>query len=316
LIGSERRDTAGYPGTEASIHSGANEQMSNDSGLAMTTKTHYDLHLVSDSSGETVTNIARACLVQYPDADVTEHFWWLVRTPGQLTRVIAGLKAAPGLVIYTMLDPTMRATLEQACREARIPTVSALDPVMQALGRTFKQQAKSDIGKQHAMDEGYFSRIDAMHFAMQHDDGQSMDTLHGADIVLVGVSRTSKTPTCMYLANRGYKVGNIPLVPGQIIGDEILKSERPLFVGLTREPKSLSDIRQSRLRLMKEDRGESYADVERVREEIAESRRLFARMSWPVIDVTRRSIEETAATIIQLYNQRQDGLAQTASTSS
>jgi regulator of PEP synthase PpsR (kinase-PPPase family) len=272
----------------------------------MNDRPHFDLHLVSDSSGETVTNIARACLVQYPDVEVTEHFWWLVRTPGQLIRVITGLKSAPGLVIFTLLDNAMRATLENACRELRMPAVSALDPVMQALGRTFKQQAKTDIGKQHVMDEGYFSRIDAMHFAMQHDDGQSMETLEGADIVLVGVSRTSKTPTCMYLANRGFKVGNIPLVPGQTVPDYVLAATKPLFVGLTREPKSLSDIRQSRLRLMKDDRGEQYADVDIVREEIADSRRLFTRMGWPVIDVTRRSIEETAATIIQLFNQKYD----------
>lgn len=272
----------------------------------MNDRPHFDLHLVSDSSGETVTNIARACLVQYPDVEVTEHFWWLVRTPGQLSRVITGLKSAPGLVIFTLLDNAMRATLENVCRELRMPAVSALDPVMQALGRTFKQQAKTDIGKQHVMDEGYFSRIDAMHFAMQHDDGQSMETLEGADIVLVGVSRTSKTPTCMYLANRGFKVGNIPLVPGQTVPDYVLAATKPLFVGLTREPKSLSDIRQSRLRLMKDDRGEQYADVDIVREEIADSRRLFTRMGWPVIDVTRRSIEETAATIIQLFNQKYD----------
>ena len=272
----------------------------------MNDRQHFDLHLVSDSSGETVTNIARACLVQYPDANVTEHFWWLVRTPGQLTRVIAGIKNTPGLVIFTLLDSVMRATLEQACRDLRVPAVSALDPVMQALSRHFQQQAKTDIGKQHVMDESYYSRIDAMHFAMQHDDGQSMDTMDGADIILVGVSRTSKTPTCMYLANRGYRVANIPLVPGQTVPDHLLVATRPLFVGLTREPKSLSDIRQSRLRIMKDDRGDSYADVDNIREEIAESRRLFARQNWPVIDVTRRSIEETAASIIQLFNQRQD----------
>lgn len=272
----------------------------------MNNRPHFNIHLVSDSSGETVTNIAHACLVQYPDAEVTEHYWWLVRTPGQLRRVIVSLKTAPGLVIFTLLDNAMRARLENNCRELRMPAVSALDPVMLALGRAFKQQAKTDIGKQHVMDEGYFSRIDAMHFAMQHDDGQSMETLESADIVLVGVSRTSKTPTCMYLANRGFRVGNIPLVPGQTVPDYVLAATKALFVGLTREPKSLSDIRQSRLRLMKDDRSEQYADVDIVREELADSRRLFTRMGWPVIDVTRRSIEETAATIIQLLNQRRD----------
>ena len=174
----------------------------------------FNLHLVSDSSGETVTNIARACLVQYPGTAVTEHFWWLVRTTGQMGRVLEGIRGAPGLVIYTLLNSEIRVLLEKSCRDLRIPAVSALDPVMQALGRYFKREAGAEIGRQHVMDEDYFHRIDAMHFTMQHDDGQSMETMGDADIILVGVSRTSKTPTCMYLANRGYKVANIPLVQG------------------------------------------------------------------------------------------------------
>jgi hypothetical protein len=264
----------------------------------------FNLHLVSDSSGETVTNIARACLVQYEGTPVNEHTWWLVRTPGQMGRVIEGIRQAPGLVIYTLLNSEVRRLLEQACRDIKIPAVSALDPVMQALGRYFKREASSEIGRQHILDDGYFQRIDAMHFAMQHDDGQSMATMVDADIILIGVSRTSKTPTCMYLANRGYKVANIPLVPGMSLPEDIIHAPHPLIVGLTREPKSLSDIRQSRLRIMNETRGENYANIDNVREEVAESRRLFTKHGWPVIDVTRRSIEETAATIIQLHHQR------------
>ncbi|MBX7198381.1 MAG: kinase/pyrophosphorylase [Rhodospirillaceae bacterium] len=264
----------------------------------------YNLHLVSDSSGETVTNIARACLVQYGDVHVTEHYWWLVRTPGQMNRVIDGIKAAPGLVVFTLLDGKVRALLEQACRDLKMPYISAMDPVMQAFSRFFGKQAGGEVGKQHVLDDGYFQRIDAMQFTVQHDDGQSLATMTEADIILIGVSRTSKTPTCMYLANRGLKVGNIPLVPGITLPDEIIAATKPLFVGLTREPKSLSDIRQSRLRIMNETRGEGYADIEKVKEEIADSRRLFSKHGWAVIDVTRRSIEETAATIIQLYNQR------------
>jgi regulator of PEP synthase PpsR (kinase-PPPase family) len=270
----------------------------------MTTKATYNLHLVSDSSGETVTNVARACLVQYEDVEVTEHFWWLVRTPGQMNRVIEGIKTAPGLVVFTLLDEKVRNQLEHACRQMQIPHVSAIDSVMQALSRYFERQAASEIGKQHTMDEGYFNRIDAMHFTMAHDDGQSIESMGEADIILVGVSRTSKTPTCMYLANRGFKVANIPLVPGIQLPDSIIEDQRPLFVGLTREPKSLSDIRQSRLRIMNEDRTMSYADLDNVREELADARRIFAKHNWPVIDVTRRSIEETAATIVQLFNQR------------
>lgn len=264
----------------------------------------YNLHLVSDSSGETVSGIARACLVQYDEDSVTEHFWWLVRTPGQMNRVIDGVKAAPGLVIFTLLDPAIRGPLEQACRDLGVPCVSALDPVMNALGSMFEREGGHEIGRQHNLDDDYFDRIEAMHYAMAHDDGQSVPSLTTADIVLVGVSRTSKTPTCMYLANRGFRAGNIPLVPGVELPEDVLASKKPLFVGLTREPKSLTDIRQSRLRLMNEDRGMDYADVERVKEEVASSRRLFRKHGWPVIDVTRKSIEETAASIIQLYNER------------
>jgi regulator of PEP synthase PpsR (kinase-PPPase family) len=270
----------------------------------MTDRDVYNLHLVSDSSGETVTNIARACLVQYENVEVTEHFWWLVRTTGQMNRVIEGIKNAPGLVVFTLLDNGVRALLEQACRDLRVPHVSAIDPVMQAFSRFFERQALSEIGKQHVLDDDYFHRIDAMHFAVRHDDGQSLSTVGDADMILIGVSRTSKTPTCMYLANRGFKAANIPLVPGFVLPDEIASAAKPLFVGLTREPKSLTDIRQSRLRIMNEERSSGYADLDVVREEIAEARRLFVKHNWSVIDVTRRSIEETAATIIQLYNQR------------
>ena len=267
--------------------------------------TVFNLHLVSDSSGETVSGIARACLVQYDKEEVTEHFWWLVRTKGQMSRVIDGIKAAPGLVIFTLLDPTTRGPLEQACRDLGVPCVSALDPVMTALGSWFDKEGGHEIGRQHNLDDEYFDRIEAMHFAMAHDDGQSLSGLVNADIVLIGVSRTSKTPTCMYLANRGFRTGNIPLVPGVSLPEDVIASQRPFFVGLTREPKSLTDIRQTRLRLMNnEERGTDYADVDLVKEEVASARRLFRKHNWPVIDVTRKSIEETAASIIQLYNER------------
>lgn len=267
------------------------------------TDQNYDLHLVSDSSGETVSGIARACLVQYDEEAVTEHFWWLVRTPGQMNRVIDGIKAAPGLVVFTLLDPKIRSLLEQACRDIGVPCVSTLDPVMDALAKMFNRQGDHEIGRQHNLDDEYFDRIEAMHYAMAHDDGQNLEGLAAADVVLLGVSRTSKTPTCMYLANRGLRAGNIPLVPGIEVPESVWSSQKPLFVGLTREPKSLTDIRQSRLRLMNEDRGMDYADVDLVKEEVAASRRLFRKHGWSVIDVTRKSIEETAASIIQLYNE-------------
>jgi regulator of PEP synthase PpsR (kinase-PPPase family) len=251
-----------------------------------------------------VTTIARACLVQYENVEVKEHFWGLVRTSRQMKRVIEGIKRSPGLVVFTLLNHEIRGQLERPCRQLHIPCVAALDSAMQAFSNFFDQTARSEIGKQHTLDDGYFRRIDAMHFAVQHDDSQSMRTMTDADIILVGVSRTSKTPTCLYLANRGLWAGNIAVVRGVSVSDDIASAQKPLFVGLTREPKSLSDIRQSRLRIMNDDQSQGYADLDKVREEVVASRRLFAKYGWSVIDVTRKSIEETAAIIIQLYNQR------------
>jgi regulator of PEP synthase PpsR (kinase-PPPase family) len=156
------------------------------------------------------------------------------------------------------------------------------------------------------LDAEYFARIDAMHFTLAHDDGQLLDGLDDADVVLVGVSRTSKTPTCMYLANRGVKAANIPLIPGLPAPPELLASRRPLIVGLTKEPKSLTDIRRTRLRFLNQIDDTDYADEERVKDEVADARRLFARQGWPVIDVTRRSIEEAAATILQMLTARRE----------
>ena len=271
----------------------------------MTSNGQFNLHLVSDASGETVSSVARACLVQYPDVEVTHHLWWLVRTKGQIERVVEGIRSAPGLVIFTLLDEATRSHLETACRDLGVPCVSALDPVMLALRSFLNREATQEIGRQHTLDTEYFERIEAMHFALEHDDGQSMGSLHNADIVVLGVSRTSKTPTCMYLANKGFRAGNIPLVPGLELPDTLTSHTKPFFVGLTRDPKSLTDIRQNRLRIMNEDRALDYADVDKVREEVASARRLFSKHKWPVIDVTRKSIEETAASIMQLYADKQ-----------
>jgi regulator of PEP synthase PpsR (kinase-PPPase family) len=269
---------------------------------------NHNLHLVSDSSGETVSGIMRACLVQYDEEKVTEHFWWLIRTQGQMNRVLEGIRANPGLVIFTLLDVDTKQLLETECRRLAIPYVSALDPVMTALQKYFNKAGGHEIGRQHNLTDDYFDRIEAMHFALQHDDGQCLSTLPSADIILLGVSRTSKTPTCMYLANKGFKVGNIPLVPGFTLSNDMFSDSTALIVGLTREPKSLSDIRQNRLRLMNENKGIEYADVDSVKLEVATSKRLFGKHGWPIIDVTRKSIEETAASIIQLYNSRLDRL--------
>lgn len=263
----------------------------------------HHVHLVSDATGETLSSVMRACLVQFEGIAVTQHRWWLVRSQGQVERVAAGVQRTPGMVIFTVVDPDIRKALEDRCQGLGVPVVSLLDPVMEALSRQFALKGRQQPGRQHTLDEGYFDRIEAMHFALALDDGQSRERLREAEVILVGVSRTSKTPTCMFLANKGIRAANVPLVPGIDPPEELFSlpppdKGGPLVVGLTREPKSLSDIRRTRLRVMKEDRDSAYADVDSVQREVTEARRLFARMGWLALDVTRRSIEEVAATVM------------------
>lgn len=261
------------------------------------------LHLVSDSSGETVSSIARACLVQFEDVTVNQHLWWLVRTAGQARRVMDGIRQQPGLVLYTVVDPQIRRLLEEGFREAEVPHIPVLDPVLNTLSAELQARVGGQPGRQHIMDAEYFRRIDAMNFTIEHDDGQSMARVDEADVIVFGVSRTSKTPTCMYLANRGLKAMNVPMVPGIPLPREAVEAKGPLKVGLTREPRSLADIRRNRLRLIQagETRDSDYADEERVRQEVLEARRTLTRLGYPTIDVTRKSIEEAAATILQLH---------------
>lgn len=260
------------------------------------------LHLVSDSSGETVSAIARACLVQFEDVAVTQHLWWLVRTPGQARRVLDGIAADPGLIIYTVVDASIREQLETGFRQLDIAHIPVLDPVLNALSGLLQAAVHGQPGRQHVMDADYFRRIDAMQFTIEHDDGQSMARVAEADVILFGVSRTSKTPLSIYLANRGLKTVNVPVVPGIPLPQEALTTPKPLKVGLTREPRSLADIRRNRLRMMRQAPDSStYADEDTVRSEVQDARRLFARHGFPVIDMTRKSIEEAAAAILQLH---------------
>ena len=267
--------------------------------------TRFHLHLVSDATGDTVHSVARACLVQFEGAEAIEHIWSMVRTKSQIERVIAGVEANPGLVLYTLVNETLRQPLVDGCRRVQVPAIPVLDPVIGALGAYLGRQSRGLPGQQHLLDREYFARIDAMTFALAHDDGQSAWGLNEADVILVGVSRTSKTPTCIYLANRGIKAGNIPVVPGMPLPPELFAATRPLIVGLTNDPERLIQVRQNRLTMLHQDDRTDYTDVEAVRREVAQARRLFAEHHWPVIDVTRRSIEETAAAILKLLARRQ-----------
>jgi regulator of PEP synthase PpsR (kinase-PPPase family) len=266
-------------------------------------KRRFHLHLVSDATGETINSVARACLVQFEGIDPVEHTWTLIRTSGQMDKVLAAITANPGIVLFTMVNEDLRGQLREGCRKLQVPCIPVLDPVIGALAGFLGLQASGRPGGQHELDAEYFARIDAMTFALAHDDGQSARNYDEADVILVGVSRTSKTPTCIYLANRGIKAANVPIVPGCPVPPELMQARHPLVVGLTKDPSQLIQIRRNRLRLLAQDDRTDYVDPESVREEVAQARRLCAEHSWPVLDVTRRSIEETAAAIIQLLGE-------------
>jgi len=271
--------------------------------------TRFHLHLVSDSTGDTVHSVARACLVQFDEAEAIEHVWSMVRTRSQIDRVLVGVEAYPGLVLYTMVNEPLRQVLQEGCRRLQVPAIPVLDPVMGALASYLGRQGSGLPGRQHMLDQEYFARIDAMTFAINHDDGQSSWGINDADVCLVGVSRTSKTPTCLYLANRGIKAANVPFVPGVPLPAELLNADKPLIVGLTNDPERLIHLRRSRLSMLDHNEATDYTDLEAVRAEVREARRVFAERHWPVIDVTRRSIEETASSIYKLYVRRHGGEA-------
>ena len=261
-----------------------------------------NLHLVSDATGETNHQVARACLVQFGDIRTNEHVWTLVRTPAHIEKILASATENPGPVLFTLVDPELRRILQDGCQRINVPCVSILDAVVDTLsaylGTTI---ARPRPGGQHELDAAYFDRIEAMNFTIAHDDGQMAQTLHEADIVLLGVSRTSKTPTSLYLANRGYKTANIPIVPSVDLPAELFQLTDPFVIGLTNDPNRLIQIRQNRILMLNQRDNTDYVDLEQVRQEVQNARRLFAKQGWPVIDVTRRSIEETAAAVLQRY---------------
>jgi regulator of PEP synthase PpsR (kinase-PPPase family) len=270
---------------------------------------HYklDIHLISDATGDTLTALARAAVAQFDESRVVYHRWSLIRSRLQLHRVLEAIQSEPGPVLCSLVDDALRGELDVACNQLGLTVLHVLDPLLDVLQLHFGSPAKHRPGRQYVLDADYFKRIDAMHYVISHDDGQATRGIAEADVVLVGVSRSSKTPTCFYLANRGIKAANVPLVPG-IDPPELLADPPCPVIGLTIDPKSLIDIRRHRLQLigggaqpgsMRNDSGD-YVDFEAVEKELLWARRLCNARSWPTIDVTRRSIEETSATVLKL----------------
>lgn len=269
---------------------------------AITEKTLH-LHLVSDSTGETVSSVARAASAQFEGLDVVEHHWSLVRTDIQMQRVLEHIRSEPGMVLYTMVDEKLRTMLKRTCSKLKVPCVPVLSRIVSEISSFMGVENTAQPGRQHALDDDYFERMEAINFTLAHDDGQAHWNLEEADIVLVGASRTSKTPTCIYLAYRGYKAGNIPFVMDVPMPDVLDKLKNVFVVGLSIDPEQLVHIRRSRLLALNERPRTNYVEEDKVKEEVLASRKLFSKYRWPMIDVSRRSVEETAATIIQMYQE-------------
>lgn len=264
----------------------------------------FHLHLLSDSTGETLEMIAKAALARFDDADVIRHFWPMVRSQQHLDRIMGEITANPGMMLYTIVNSETRERLEERCRILGMRAIPVLDTVTNALENMLGQEARGRAGRQHQLDEAYFARVDAIQYTIAHDDGIGWQDWEDADMVLAGVSRTSKTPTSIYLANRGYKVANVPIVVESPPPPALFGLRRPIVVGLTTAPDRLVQVRRNRLLTLNQSPDTDYVDAERVAAEIKLARRMFADNGWAVIDVTRRSIEETAAAVINLFNDR------------
>jgi len=273
-------------------------------------RSYFHLHLISDATGETLIATSRAAAAQFEGISAIEHVYPMVRSTRQLDRALSEIEHAPGIVLYTLVERDLAELLEETCRTLGCPALSVLEPVHSLFQSYLGTHSTPKPGAQHVLNADYFKRIDALNYTMMHDDGQVFEGFEEADVVLVGISRTSKTPTSIYLANRGIKTANIPLVPGITVVELLEALRGPLIVGLVATPERIVALRQNRLIHLNADEDSPYVDRVSVAEEVAFSRKLCGRNNWPLIDVTRRSIEETAAAIIELHRARR--LAQLA----
>jgi len=268
----------------------------------------FHLHLISDATGETLTTMAKAAAVQYSQVRPIEHVHPLVRTARQLKRVLQEIEQTPGIVLYTITNRELSEELERRCSELKIPCLAVLQPIMQVLESYLGAPRTPTVAGQHVLDADYFRRIDALNFTMAHDDGHLPEDLNDADIIVLGISRTSKTPTSIYLAQRGYKTANLPLVPSLPLPERLTKPHKAFVVCLVASPDRIAEVRRHRAMMLADRNLGDYVDRDRIAAEIAYSRKICAQNRWPVIDVTRRSVEESAATILKLLHDRDAGM--------
>ncbi|MEQ9115247.1 MAG: pyruvate, water dikinase regulatory protein [Rickettsiales bacterium] len=263
-----------------------------------------NIHLISDSTGETLLLMSKALLSQFDGLQVKEYTWSMTRSEAQLDRVIESVKQKNGVVLYTLAEEGLKTRLMQFCKENKIFCVEALEHLTKTFSEYLGKKPNPAIGKQHAIDQSYFQRIEAMNFTISHDDGQISEQIENAEIVLLGPSRTSKSPTSMYLAFRGFKTANIPIIKEVGIDESFLKNKEIFFIGLTISPKRLVEIRKNRLLSLNEKRETQYTDLDSVKEEVVFAKKICLKHNISLIDVTRRSVEETSAQIIQMYYER------------
>lgn len=267
----------------------------------------FHLHLISDATGETLHAVAKAALAQFEGVTVQEHSYTLVRSERQLLRAVDYIREHPGLVLFTLVNQGLRSELLNQCILITVPYFDLMEGPVSLMQRLFGAPKTHRPGGQHEIDQRYLQRIEALNYTIQHDDGQALDDLADAETILLGASRTSKTPTCVYLAMRGVRAANVPLVLGMPVPLRLFAYTKPLIIGLWASPERLVQIRRNRLATIGEQMQTDYTDLEKVRSEVMTTRRLYEQQGWSSIDVTRRSVEETAATILNLLAEREEG---------
>lgn len=262
------------------------------------------LHLVSHASGELIEMLARNAIAQLDGVQAERRIWKMVRRLGQVPEILAAVAAAPGYVLHSISHTDIREALERGCSHLGVPCQYALEPLLDRLADYTGAVVLSHASSGNAFDEDYYHRVEAMKYALSHDDGLTSEDLDDAEVILVGVSRSTKTPTCMYLASRGIKAANVPVVPGAPLPPGLLKPRSALIVALIIDAVRLAMVRAARLQSLDQAQDTAYTDVDAVRREILEARRLFVLRGWPIIDVTHRSIEQTASQIIDMLRAR------------
>ena len=263
----------------------------------------YQIYLISDSTGETLDRIFTAIKAQFKNINYKIHTYSFTRTENQILKILSEAeKSSNSIILYSIVDSNLAKYLANTSNEKKIPCFGVLGDLILSFSKLLNQKASHQPSGQYALNEEYYKRIAAIQFTMNHDDGNLVNDINKSDIILLGVSRTSKTPTSIYLANKGFKVANIPLVANTSLPEELFGFKKPIIIGLIKDPRSLMQVRQTRLKMMGENNQTSYDDINHIKFEISQARLIFTKYAWPSIDVSRRSVEETSASVIKIYN--------------